>query len=1114
MEIGAYVMVFKNKPLLLLALLLSQATLFAASVPANITIQGYLYNSTNNASLTGTHQFTFNIWDNYTNGNSLYNNSQNLTTDFRGFWMAVIQNVNVNLSNPTYLGVQVDNNSEIAPRTNITTVPYSYISNQTYDVRIDNLIGNKSGTGNCGAGQFVQNSTAGAPQCATPATTTYTNGTGLNLTATTFSIKVCADNQSLVYNTTSSNWECRAGAVGTMTSITAGYGLNSTTITQSGTLNVNDSVMQNRLTGSCTYGVASVAQSGAVSCAAQQGTVTSIATTGGITGGTITGTGTLSLDLTYMNANYLNISSQIYNETPQINNLNTTKAAIGTCSANQYAVSLGTGALVCSQPSTTNVTEGNNLYFTTLRVVQAVGNYSGENATIVRTGTFQCTGTQKLTNITANSTGIYGVCSADLTGAGIATVQAADATMIIQNGTTSNFSVNVSYFDANYYNQTNANATFVSKTAQVRITSSPLFVNGVTLANIDNGFNLSMTQANSTVGGFLTAVDWLEFDNKSQSGPSGVCTYGIANFTLMNGSVPQVACASQQAGGNVTSTGSSGYIAQFENASNVNNSLIFQNGSYIGIGVTNPNYTLYVSGNLSLASYMDYPAISQPAAPGAGVARLHAVANNGFTRLEVDNTGATDAILSRDNIFIAKNTAGFQLNKSQAVYITGATGNVPNVGLAQANSTTTMPMVGLVLDNISINGFGQVMILGIISGVDTSAFSVGDQLYLNATSPGAFTKIRPTNPNLVQRIGSVLVSGVGNGAILVDIAPFIGNSETGTIYGFNITGDLNLSTICPGGSVLTTDANGKVKCVVNNNGTVTSVTNGTGILGGPITTSGTLSLDASWLNANYLNISNQLYNESAAVSAVNATAQALLASNTTTNLRVTELNTTKLGAAENTTINALVSSNTTINARVGNLNDTKAAIGASAACTYGVANLTLNAQSVAGVTCAAQQGTVTSVACGAGMNCSAITTTGTVQMALSPVTPNGYGGAATVGTFTVNGTGQLTAAANVSIAIAATQVTSGTFADARLSSNVTLNNANTISAGTLGDARLSANVTINNANVTFTKNVTINSDANLFVYTWMNPYNTSQYARWVNASCYNIVTASVNETIC
>lgn len=55
----------------------------------------------------------------------------------------------------------------------------------------------------------------------------------------------------------------------------------------------------------------------------------------------------------------------------------------------------------------------------------------------------------------------------------------------------------------------------------------------------------------------------------------------------------------------------------------------------------------------------------------------------------------------------------------------------------------------------------------------------------------------------------------------------------------------------------------------------------------------------------------------------------------------------------------------------------------------------------------------------------------------------------------------------------ASELSSGTLADARLSANVTLNNASTISAGTLADARLTANVTLNNASTISTGTLNI-----------------------------------------
>lgn len=89
----------------------------------------------------------------------------------------------------------------------------------------------------------------------------------------------------------------------------------------------------------------------------------------------------------------------------------------------------------------------------------------------------------------------------------------------------------------------------------------------------------------------------------------------------------------------------------------------------------------------------------------------------------------------------------------------------------------------------------------------------------------------------------------------------------------------------------------------------------------------------------------------------------------------------------------------------------------------------------------------------------------TFDLADTAVTPGGYGGAATVATFTVDQQGRLTAAADVAVAISAgavsgladiatsgsaTDLTTGTVPDARLSSNVALYDATTANfTGTL-----------------------------------------------------------------
>lgn len=64
--------------------------------------------------------------------------------------------------------------------------------------------------------------------------------------------------------------------------------------------------------------------------------------------------------------------------------------------------------------------------------------------------------------------------------------------------------------------------------------------------------------------------------------------------------------------------------------------------------------------------------------------------------------------------------------------------------------------------------------------------------------------------------------------------------------------------------------------------------------------------------------------------------------------------------------------------------------------------------------------------------------TTTINLANTAVTANSYGSGSQVATFTVDAQGRLTSARSSNIAIAGTQVTSGTVADARLSANVAL----------------------------------------------------------------------------
>lgn len=93
---------------------------------------------------------------------------------------------------------------------------------------------------------------------------------------------------------------------------------------------------------------------------------------------------------------------------------------------------------------------------------------------------------------------------------------------ITGNGTTNSipfwFNSSVLYgsrFTINNLNTSSElDAYYAAKSTRINVTG-PLFINGGANAVIDSGFALSIAQANSVTGGFLTANDWDTFNNKA-----------------------------------------------------------------------------------------------------------------------------------------------------------------------------------------------------------------------------------------------------------------------------------------------------------------------------------------------------------------------------------------------------------------------------------------------------------------------------------------------------------------------------------------------------------------------------------------------------------------------
>jgi hypothetical protein len=114
-----------------------------------------------------------------------------------------------------------------------------------------------------------------------------------------------------------------------------------------------------------------------------------------------------------------------------------------------------------------------------------------------------------------------------------------------------------------------------------------------------------------------------------------------------------------------------------------------------------------------------------------------------------------------------KAKAGVALSKGEVVYISGVSGGVPVVSKAQSNNASTMPAYGVCYASASLNADVQIVTFGNLEGINTGSFSVGDTLFISATTAGAITNTAPTGEsNLLQNIGRVVkVDAVGNSGI-------------------------------------------------------------------------------------------------------------------------------------------------------------------------------------------------------------------------------------------------------------------------------------------------------------------------------------------------------------
>lgn len=121
--------------------------------------------------------------------------------------------------------------------------------------------------------------------------------------------------------------------------------------------------------------------------------------------------------------------------------------------------------------------------------------------------------------------------------------------------------------------------------------------------------------------------------------------------------------------------------------------------------------------------------------------------------------------IGQESLVRARNNTGSTVTNGQVVYIAGAQGNNPTIGLADADSASTSQVIGVATEDIADNGTGFVTVSGVVNGVNTSSWNAGDKLYLSTTN-GQLTNTPPTPPHISVMVGTALNS-TNNGQIFV-----------------------------------------------------------------------------------------------------------------------------------------------------------------------------------------------------------------------------------------------------------------------------------------------------------------------------------------------------------
>ena len=123
--------------------------------------------------------------------------------------------------------------------------------------------------------------------------------------------------------------------------------------------------------------------------------------------------------------------------------------------------------------------------------------------------------------------------------------------------------------------------------------------------------------------------------------------------------------------------------------------------------------------------------------------------------IQTGGGGSTETVY-----FEVQNDSGADILAGQAVFVSGFVGDNARVGLAQANSTTTMPAIGIAHTTILNGTTGLITSLGEVrGGTYDGTPTAGEVLYVSPNTAGRVTSTKPIGGSeLIQNVGVMVRS--------------------------------------------------------------------------------------------------------------------------------------------------------------------------------------------------------------------------------------------------------------------------------------------------------------------------------------------------------------------